>query len=149
LKLAPFKSALKGPVQFLLLGVLIYVLFRSNKLYVNKWLLNHTLGFELQRIRTFTLSIRDYLPEWLIYSLPDALWMLSLSTLIYNIWKDESKKNQILWSLFPPIIAISWEVAQRLKLINGTFDWVDLLFYGLVTITLIFKLKTTRYEKTI
>jgi hypothetical protein len=149
LKLAPFKSAFKAPVQFLLLGGLIYILFRSNKLYVNKWLLNHTLGFELQSIRTYTLSIRDYLPEWLIYSLPDALWMLSLSTLTHNIWKDESKKNRIIWSLIPLMIAVSWEVAQGLKLIKGTFDWIDILFYGLVTITIIFNLKTTKDEKTI
>lgn len=144
-----FKSAFKAPVQFLLLGGLIYILFRSNTLYINNWLLNHNLGFDLQIIRTYTLPTRAYLPEWLIYSFPDALWMLSLSTLIHTIWKDEPTKSLIIWSLITPIIALSWEIAQGLKLIKGTFDWVDILFYGLVTITIYFNLKTTKDEKTI
>lgn len=95
------------------------------------------------------LPARAYLPECLIYSLPDALWMLSLSTLIHTIWKDESTKSLLIWSLLTPIIAFSWEMAQGLKLIKGTFDWIDILFYGLVTITIIFNLKTTKDEKTI
>ncbi len=147
-KVKPFVLILKNPVQFLLLGLGIYVFFRSSEVYFNKWLLNQKLGIDIQWIRTYTLQWVKFLPDWFLYSLPDALWMISLGTLIYNIWKNELKVNLFIWSMITPIIAVTWEIAQGLKYINGTFDWIDILFYLMVTVIIIIKLKTTKNEKT-
>lgn len=142
-----FILTIKEPIKYLILGLGIYVFFRSSQLYFNKWLLNQKLGFDLQWMRTYSLQLGKFLPEWFLYSLPDALWMISLGTFIHNIWKNEPKQNLLFWSIITPIIALTWEIAQGMKFINGTFDWVDILFYLLITAILIHKLKTTKYEK--
>ena len=147
-KLKPFVLIIKEPVQYLILGLGIYVFFRSGQVYFNKWLLNQNLGFDLHWIRSFTLQICEFLPDWFLFSLPDALWMLSLSTLIHDIWKNEPKVNLLFWSMITPIIAVTWEIAQGLKFISGTFDSADILFYLIVTAIINFKLKTNKYEKT-
>lgn len=147
-KLKPYVLIIKEPVQYLILGLGIYIFFRSGQVHFNKWLLNQNLGFDLHWIRSFTLQICEFLPDWFLFSLPDALWMLSLSTLIHDIWKNEPKVNLLFWSMITPIIAVTWEIAQGLKFISGTFDWVDILFYLIVTAIINFKLKTNKYEKT-
>jgi hypothetical protein len=147
-KFKPYVLIIKEPVQYLILGLGIYVFFRSGQVFLNKWLLNQNLGFDLHWIRSFTLQICEFLPDWFLFSLPDALWMLSLSTLIHDIWKNEPKVNLLFWSMITPIIAVTWEIAQGLKFISGTFDWVDILFYLIVTAIINFKLKTNKYEKT-
>jgi hypothetical protein len=147
-KFKPYVLIIKEPVQYLILGLGIYIFFRSGQVYFNKWLLNQNLGFDLHWIRSFTLQICEFLPDWFLFSLPDALWMFSLSTLIHDIWKNEPKVNLLFWSMITPIIAVTWEIAQGLKFISGTFDWVDILFYLIVTAIINFKLKTNKYEKT-
>lgn len=147
-KFKPFVLFIIVPVQYLLLGLGIYVFFRSSQVYFNKWLLNQKLGIDLQWVRTYTLQWGKFLPDWFLYSLPDALWMISLGTFIYNIWKNEPKVNLLIWSMITPIIAVTWEIAQGLKFIKGTFDLVDILFYLIVTAIIMIKLKTNKYEKT-
>jgi hypothetical protein len=147
-KVKPFVLIIKEPVQYLILGVGIYVFFRSSQVYFNKWLLNQKLGFDLQWMRTYTFPLGNFLPDWFLYSLPDALWMISLCTFTHNIWKNEPKVYLLFWSMITPTIALTWEIAQGLKFINGTFDWVDILFYLIVTAIIMIKLKTTIYEKT-
>ncbi len=125
----------------------MYILFRSEHLMVNSWVLNNQLGSVFGKIRYQTFQILETVPKWIIYSLPDALWLMSFGLILQLIWINETKRIRIIWTVVPCSIAVLWELFQATYLVNGTFDLVDLLFYFLSTLLLINNLKTN--EKTI
>lgn len=104
-------------------GGALYLLFRSERLLMFEW---------LGELRPFVLSIRPkcVLYDWLIYSLPDGLWLFSYVILIGAIWSF-NMKGCILYSMPLIVIALGSELLQVTGLVPGTFDWVDLLCYSL------------------
>ena len=134
--------------QYLILGGLIYLFFRSNQLSYFHWFNNQSAVRVIEDVRMFTVPLRGLLPEWFIYSLPDGLWLISFCLFSFEIWKDESISSLSFWTLILPIIAVLWEIAQSFRLMAGTFDWIDLLVYALVTFFIIIKLKKRQHEKT-
>lgn len=135
------------PLFYLVSGGLLYILFRSEYLMVNRWALNNQYGSIFKIIRIQTFQILETVPKWIIYSLPDALWLMSFGLILQLIWKNETKRIRIFWTLVPCSIALLWELFQATHFVNGTFDVVDLLFYFSTTLLLINNLKTN--EKTI
>ena len=126
----------------LFFGGTIYVLFRSDKIYFIEWLLSLKIGPFLNDARTITLIYSNYLPHWFLFSLPDALWMLSLALLVLNFWKNESYQILITWVILILFIALLLEFAQYSNLMKGTFDWTDIFCYFIATILILFKLKS-------
>ena len=133
----------------LLFGGAIYVLFRSDEIYFIDWLLSQKTGPFLTEARSITLKFSSSLPHWFMFSLPDALCMLSLSLSMLNFWKNESYRSLMIWSILIPFIALLWEFAQYFNFLKGTFDWVDIYCYLIATALIFLKLKTIIYEKTI
>lgn len=127
-------------------GWLFYILFRPEYLTVNRWVLTSQFGSIFKTIRIQTFQILETVPKWIIYSLPDALWLMSFGLILQMIWKNETKRTRMIWTIFPCIVAALMELFQATHFINGTFDLVDLLFYFLTTLLLINNLKTN--EKT-
>jgi hypothetical protein len=123
-------------------------LFRSDEIYFIEWLLNQKFGEFIFQIRAYSLKFGNSLPEWFLFSLPDALWLLSLATLLLNLWKQESIQNQWMIAILIPLIAIFWEFGQFFKVLSGTFDWVDIEFYIISSAIIFFKLKSIKHEKT-
>lgn len=110
----------------LLSGLLIYFITRSESIYLNQWLnrVEHgsiLLGFQ-------GLILNTQVPGWMIYSLPDGLWMLALTMLILLIWDFEINKKSIIWIAFAIAAGILFEISQRFDIASGTFDIVDLIF---------------------
>jgi len=66
------------------------------------------------------------LPSWVIFSLPDALWVFSFTSLMLIIWHDNFSKSSIFWLLLAPLIGLFSEVGQIIKFVPGTFDQTDL-----------------------
>ena len=126
----------------LFFGGTIYVFFRSDKIYFIEWLLSLKIGPFLNDARTITLVYSNYLPHWFLFSLPDALWMLSLALLVLNFWKNESYQILITWVILILFIALLLEFAQYFNLMKGTFDWTDIFCYFIATILILFKLKS-------
>ncbi len=69
------------------------------------------------------------MPKWVIYSLPDGLWMFSCTSLILNVWNNRLNKQSIVWIISMPAIAILSEFLQLFHLIRGTFDILDIASY--------------------
>lgn len=69
------------------------------------------------------------IPRWVIYSLPDGLWMFSGTTLILNVWNNIISKQSIFWIILMPLGAFFFEYLQKLKYIRGTFDFLDIANY--------------------
>jgi hypothetical protein len=111
------------------LGGIIYVFFRSDSLIMFKWLRILFLSEYIQQIREETMMFHQILPQWLIYSLPDGLWVCSYTCIISCIWFGCNDPQKIIWVLIIPALAIVSEVGQLARIIPGTFDSMDLFFY--------------------
>ncbi|TGK35899.1 hypothetical protein EHQ12_08540 [Leptospira gomenensis] len=110
---------------FLLIGFAIYLLFRPTSLLMFHWL-------DVLRLSSWILIFREtfrYLPmpDWMIYNLPFALWMLSSMILIDSIWADSKSNWRYIYIWIIPTIALGSEFFQFLGWIPGTFDLDDVL----------------------
>ena len=120
----------------IIIGALIYIFFRTNSLFVFNWLKTIGLYDFVIYLRTFTIPYRNYLPHWILFSLPDALWTYSITYLMLGIWCFEKSNIKYLWIFLGPFVGITSEILQIYKVIPGTFDVVDLyliLFFVLFT----------------
>lgn len=109
----------------LLVASTLYILFRSKTLLFFHWA--NYLGFlpiiESIRVRYWYLTY--ILPEWIVYSFPFALWVISYSLFANGIWLNSKSNRRHLWIWCVPVIAVLSEVLQSMKLIPGRFDFID------------------------
>ena len=85
----------------------------------------------ISELRILTLPLSKYLPDWFLYALPDGLWIFSCISALLLVWGNVISKHNIYWILLMPLIAIFSEVGQFIKMVPGTFDFIDLIFYAL------------------
>ena len=123
---------MKGNTKVLLLvfsvlcfGLLIYATTRTESLYLNQWL-GHVVGNSLKDFLQNLFSLIS-IPSWMIYSLPDALWMLALILVVMMIWDFKLNRRSIPWIAGAFCAGILFEVGQSFHLISGTFDFIDLI----------------------
>jgi len=74
-----------------------------------------------------SLFSRISIPSWVIYSLPDALWMLALTLVVMMIWDFKLNRHSIPWIGGAFCAGILFEVGQSFHMIRGTFDFIDLI----------------------
>ena len=104
------------------LGSFIYIGFRSKTLYMFR--VFEALGMD-RPIRFLRDQLQDvFLPEWVLYSLPDGCWTLAFTSFILQ----NTAKKLTPWLLFPITMSVGAEIGQWAKMIPGTFDTTDLLF---------------------
>lgn len=128
------KQLLIGHVATLCCGSLIYILFRSSSLKMFIWFERINILSVIKNFRNFTSTYSNILPNFILYSLPDGLWLFSYVSLVLYLWKNELKSENIFWIFSVPLISIISELGQINKIIPGTFDIIDLLMYLLGTI---------------
>lgn len=107
----------------LFIGFIIYILYRSQSIVLNDFLITH--GFEnfIAQLKSKSPSNMTY---GIIYSLPNALWLSSLQLITLHIWNlNKSKSFQLIWSL--AIIMITVEIFQKIGIVNGTFCQMDII----------------------
>ncbi|MBK8355374.1 MAG: hypothetical protein IPL13_08370 [Saprospiraceae bacterium] len=109
-----------------LIRTLIYAFARPGTIYLNQWL-DQIVGDNFQQNLSAMISGFE-IPGWIIYSLPDALWMMALITLILFIWDFKLNVRSIPWIVSAIITGIPFEIFQGFHLIRGTFDRNDLLY---------------------
>jgi len=110
----------------LLIGGMIYILFRQDNLKMFDWL--NYLGLE-PVIKFLRANITLELPDWIIYSLPDGIWIFALMNLMIILWKGEINSRNFIWLMMPFSFAVLNEIGQGLGFVTGTFSYPDLLFY--------------------
>lgn len=106
-------------------GGMIYLMFRSESLVMFRWC-------EDLHIKEYVDSLRMpcKLPQWIVYSLPDGLWLCSYVLFVSVIWNFDLRQGwPYVFSL--PAVAIGSELAQAFGWVRGTFDWVDMVCYVL------------------
>jgi glycopeptide antibiotics resistance protein len=85
------------------------------------------------------------MPSWVLYSLPDGLWVYSFSAMLYIIWKESIIRNKVI--IMPFLILLTSEMLQYLKIINGTFDISDIFISFIMSVLLIINLKLYKNEE--
>lgn len=108
----------------LLLSLFIYLFYRIDETNVNL-LLSYffDLGFTESK---HTLKSILPIPEFIIYNLPEGLWVFSISLLGANLF-IRIKKIRIHLIFLPITFAIALEIFQGMHITNGTFDILDVL----------------------
>jgi hypothetical protein len=122
------RSLLKSvaiPAAPLFIGGLVYLLWRSTSLLMFRWFDLVGLHSVVDAIRIVAAPMRDYMPSWTLYSLPDAAWVSCGVLLFAAIWSGSRHPARHFWVLLAPSLALSGEFAQLLSLLPGTFDIAD------------------------
>lgn len=127
-----------GHISTLAFGTLIYIAFRCESLIVFSWLDKLYLKKAVYQLRFYIETLNVTLPNWFLFSLPDGLWVFSYVSFILFIWGNKLNPQNIFWIFSIPFIAIILEFGQYFKIIPGTYDLNDLIFYSLGTVLPIF-----------
>ena len=69
-------------------------------------------------IRGALSPLKDFLPEWIVFSLPDGLWVYSFSSSLLIIWRDNFGTAK-LWLLFPFLLGHSRKFYNTSRLYPG------------------------------
>ena len=84
-------------------------------------------------LREQTAPVGEWLPAWVLYSLPDGAWLYSYIAFIRAVWSGASRRWMMAWIGPGLLMGPGMELGQGAGLIDGTFDWLDLGFYGLAS----------------
>ncbi|WP_306618205.1 hypothetical protein [Chryseobacterium ginsenosidimutans] len=89
------------------------------------------MGIKLlnNNLRNWTVLITPKLSEWFLFSFPDSLWVFSYVCLMLGIWKGAISTPNLFWIGIVPFIAICTELGQLIGFVQGTFDFLDIIFY--------------------
>lgn len=109
----------------LLLSLFIYVFYRTEKTIINQLFISlfNKETYALVKARV-TLSLP--LPDFIIYSLPEGLWVFCITLTSSFFYLTVQKRK---WDLIyvPILVALLLEICQLLHFTNGRFDWMDIL----------------------
>lgn len=118
---------------------LIYVFSRPESLVVFKWL--DFFGFiEIATAGRKFFSLNEILPDWIIYNTPALIWSFSFSMVLGVIWNYDLRIRNILFFMVPAILGAISEILQKMAIIPGVYDGIDLSLYfigSLVSIPLL------------
>lgn len=128
----------------LLIGGSIYILFRSKQLYLVRYVYKIGGKEQLTAIRKQAEEIGEWLPSWVLHTLPDALWLYAFASFMYLLWQGAGASQQWLWSIMPLLVALIWEIGQAFHWWKGTFDWWDMAAYSIVSMIIIRKLSISK-----
>ena len=112
-------------------GGMIYLLFRTETLKMFGWA--RTLGM-YDRLSFWRRSVSvDGIPEFVIFALPDGLWLFSYIVAIATVW-DFRMRQCWLSIIALPVVACVSEMGQISGIVPGTFDMADMGCYLLATV---------------
>ena len=124
----------------ILVGSIIYILFREKKLLMFKWFEFFNLNFIIDFMRDICYKYRKIIPKSLLFSLPDALWVYSFTMFLSFYFKNKI----ILSSIF--VGSMITEIFQ-IWFVVGTFDTYDLIYMFIFYIISIYFIKKYEEEK--
>ncbi len=111
---------------FLLISLFIYLFYRTEKTVITELFISI---ISLPNFLDLRKTIVTALPlhERLVYSLPEGLWVFSI-TLTSNSLFIQIRRWHINLLFMPLFFAIGLELFQLLHLTNGRFDFWDIVF---------------------
>lgn len=118
---------IKHTIIPLVLCFCIYILFRTKVFLIIDQRFMTTLYFITRDIQSYFEFLKDILPEWFLYSLPDGLWSYAFTSyFVIRLHFDENSLGKICYLVFCPLLSIIFELGQNYYIFPGTFDYTDL-----------------------
>lgn len=108
---------------------LMYISFRPDTLKMFHWFKVFGLLDYLEDLQRNPNRV----PFWLLYNLPDGIWLFAYSILIGCIWNFKIR-DCWMFILVMPCICIPHEFLQGIGIMHGTYDSQDVLAYVLAII---------------
>jgi len=121
-------------LSMLLVGGFIYLTYRVDTLLMFGWFERLGMADIIQALRYWGEQYPLTPPKWVVYSLPNALWLCSGLLILGSIWGDRPSTEMRLWLSGFLAIAIGGEIGQATGAIPGSFDWHDILLMGLASV---------------
>ena len=109
------------------MGASIYLLWRSQELLMFDWLCAVGLSDSSHSIRVLAYPATMFLPQWILYSLPDGLWVYAVTAWMGLIWLECHYLRRYFWMTTGLMLGLGGEIGQAFRLIPGTFDTWDLV----------------------
>lgn len=117
------------------IGELVYILYRPLTLYMFKPLELMGLLDDVRALRSaHWFPPIETVPEWVVYSLPDGMWLLSYMFAMEFIWNNDGKHIRLFFVWAMPVAIIAHEFCQLMGLASGTWDILDLTSYSIAII---------------
>ncbi|MDC9722332.1 MAG: hypothetical protein PSN34_06110 [Urechidicola sp.] len=110
-----------------IVGGLIYLTYRADTLIMFSWFNKIGLSEIVDLLRSNQYLQNLTIPDWIKFSLPDALWLFSFTYITLMIWENKINRQSVFWIFLAPIIGIFSEIGQLVGIIPGTFDTIDLI----------------------
>lgn len=125
------KDASQIGLAFLLLviGGGIYLLMRQPVMLMHKVASELGIGTLIEKGRMLVQGWQ--LPEWMIFSLPGALWSTAYILIIDALLSKSPSWRRFAVAAFIPLVGIVSELLQFVGLLPGTFDALDIIAYAL------------------
>ena len=107
-----------------LVGTTIYLLFRTPSLLAFRWVEAIGVDGPVMVLRKCTSDVQ--LPAWILYSLPDGIWVYATTAWMLIIWRGAISWP---WVSIGVLLAIASELGQTVGVVRGTYQSLDILFY--------------------
>jgi hypothetical protein len=117
-----------------IVGGLIYLTYRTDSLLMFGWFNKIGLSDTIDLLRSNQLLQNLTIPNWIKFSLPDALWLFSFNYILLTLWNFNLNRQSAFWLFLAPTIGLFSEIGQLIGLVPGTFDLVDLLLLLIATL---------------
>ncbi len=128
------------------LTIIISLFFIDSLIYL--YTHNNIIIFDFINFAPKEYTILSNLPSWVIFNLPDGIWVSTFIYFLLYIWDFKITIESIIWILLAIIFSFFLEFCQKCKIVNGTYDDLDLFFMILgVIFTYLLTFKIITYEK--
>lgn len=114
----------------IVVGGLMYIMWRDTGMLMFRWAEIIGLSGVVDWLREVGGAYGSYVPDWLMFSLPDGCWVYSCTAFFARLWREETSMLRWFWIGIGPVLAIGGEFGQLVPgFVPGTFDLVDLIAY--------------------
>ena len=90
----------------IILGGFIYIAWRKDTLLMFSWFQHLGLGSFIFRLRVYLSPFYEHIPKFVLYCLPDGLWVYSLTFFMGWLWKNNSKLAFMFWASIGSVLGI-------------------------------------------
>ena len=117
---------LANVISPLLVGGFVYLAWRSQSLLMFSWVDAVGLDSLLHPLREFAAPMLPHVPKWVLFSLPDAAWVYSMTAAYVLVWRRAKSAAGLFWVSLGCLLGAGAELGQLVSLVPGTFDLTDL-----------------------
>ncbi|MCZ8297714.1 MAG: hypothetical protein O9297_10910 [Flavobacterium sp.] len=117
-----------------IVGGLIYLTYRTDTLIMFDWFNKIGLSDTIDVLRSNQHLQNLTIPNWIKFSLPDALWLFSFNYVLLTLWNFNVNQQSAFWLFLAPTIGLFSEIGQLIGIVPGTFDIVDLVLLLIATL---------------